>query len=159
MSPSSMSSSAGVCVRDTLLPSKWKTTFFRAHGGKHDRYGVKTEPKAASYNTTGQLKVSNKCASNESQEVTQNQKLTLCRENSCEASRSLLCTLNLITPSSGVVLSAVTMTTHSAGEGEKKGFSHPECQDPEWERSKNEGWSRSPKMSVMPRPSSPTLES
>lgn len=120
MSPSSMSSSAGVCVRDTLLPSKWKTTFFRAHGGKHDRYGVKTEPKAASYNTTGQLKVSNKCASNESQEVTQNQKLTLCRENSCEASRSLLCTLNLITPSSGVVLSAVTMTTHSAGEGEKK---------------------------------------
>ena len=50
MSPSSMSSWAGVWLCVTLDPSKWKRTFLRALQDILDRYWEKTGPSGASWN-------------------------------------------------------------------------------------------------------------
>lgn len=127
MSPSSMSSWAGVWKGVTLEPSNWKRTCLWAPADILDRYWEKMESSGASWNTNNIIGLCPAAENKHKEEddgddgKKKRSERTLCRENSCEESRSLLCSLTemkLLLLSSAPSLSSAAMTTHSAHEKE-----------------------------------------
>lgn len=120
MSPSSISSWAGVCLCVTLEPSKWKRTFLLSMPDMLDKYWEKTEPSGESWDKDKQVITSLFVLLLTQTWAIREEILTLCRENSWEEALSLLCSLTVmlsllllrVSPSSSAAITSHSATTN-----------------------------------------------